>query len=153
MVEELLGFTLNEQHFALPLSSIERVIRAQEITPVSNAPAAIEGVIDYYGEVIATFNLRTRFSLPQQKMGLNDRLIIAKTSKRKVALLVDLVEDVFVPLLEDINNTKTIHNGLQFMNIVRTNSGIVLIYDLENLLSNEEEIALQKIIEESSSTK
>ncbi|MFZ4456535.1 MAG: chemotaxis protein CheW [Bacteroidales bacterium] len=153
MVEELLVFNIAEQRFALPLSSVERVIRAQEITPVNNSPAFIDGVIDYYGEVIAAIGLRSRFSFPLQEIQLNDRIIIANTSKRKLALIVDLVEDVFTPKKEDISNTKTIYSGLQFIETVRDETGIVLIYDLENILTNEEDIAIQKLIDAHSTVK
>ena len=147
MIEELLVFNLENQRFALPLSAIERVIRAQAITTVSNSPAFIEGVIDYNGEVIAVISLRTRFSLPAKEMHLDDRIIVARTARRKLALLVDVVEDVLVPQLEDLSHPKKIHDGLQFLHILRDDRGIILIYDLENVLSGEEDLALQDLIE------
>lgn len=147
MVEELLVFNIGVQRFALPLPAVERVIRAQAITPIGDSPAFIEGVIDYYGDVIAVINLRSRFSLPAQPMRIDDRLIIAQTKRRKLALLVDAVEDVMTPLTEDLNSPNNIHQGLQYLQILRNDKGIILIYDLENVLTNEEDIALQELIE------
>ena len=153
MVEELLVFNIENQHFALPLSAIERVIRAQAITTVSNSPAFIEGVIDYYGEVIAVISLRKRFSLPAREMHIDDRIIVANTARRKLALLVDEVEDVVTPLSEDLNTPENIHNGLQFLHILRDDRGIILIYDLETVLTGEEDSALQALIETTFSSK
>lgn len=143
---KILTFTVEKQRFAIHLLSIERIIRAQAITKFNDSPGFIAGVIDYYGEIIAVINLRKKLGFTLQELKLSDRFIIVKTSDRKLVLIVDEVEDVLSPDSQDMYDSKDIEKGLKFINILRDDMGIVFIYDLENLLSNSEEIELKDFI-------
>ena len=131
---EILCFTLDEQRFAVPLYSVERVLRAQAVTVVPDSPEFICGVIDYHGEVIAVINLRRRFNLqsrPEELLvELNDRFIIAKTLSGKLALIVDEVEGVLIPDEMDLYEAKQvfpkIDTGLKLVNILREDKGCLL---------------------------
>jgi len=144
---EIFIFMIEGQRFAIHLQSIEQVIRAQSITKLTDAPGFIEGVIDYHGELVAVINLRSRLSYPLQDIKIDDRFIIVKTPERKLILIVDEVEGVISPTAEDLKNSKEINGGLKYLNILRDDNGIILIYDLENVLSKSEEIELKKVIE------
>ncbi len=144
--KEILIFVIQDQRFAIQLQAVERVIRAQAITIMAESPAFIEGVIDYYGEVIAVINLRKRFAYSNRNIQLNDRFIIANMPSRKLALIVDEVEDVVSPDDLDLDNARDIDKGLKIIKFFRSEKGIVLIYDLENLLDKTEEIELQKLL-------
>lgn len=145
--QKILTFILEQQRFAIHLEAIERVIRAQAITKLTDSPHFIEGVIDYHGEVIAVINLRKRLGYPFTEIKLSDRLIIVKSPNRKLALIVDEVEDIMLPDTNDLFESKEIDSGLKYANILRDDKGIVFIYDLEKLLSKAEEIELKQIIE------
>ena len=142
----LLSFVIEKQRFAVLLSVIEQVIRAVEITRLSDSPGFIEGVIDYYGEVIAVINLRKRLGYLIPELRLSDRFIIVKTQKRKLALIVDNVEEVILPDSEDWYDSQDINKGLKFINILRNDDGIILIYDVEDLLGESEEIDVDKFL-------
>ncbi len=144
---EIFVFVIDEQRFAIPLQSVEQVIRAQTITKLSDAPGFIEGVIDYHGELIAVINLRSRLSYPLQEVKINNRFIIVNTSDRKLVLIADEVEGILLPDADDFKNSKDIDGGLKYLTILRDDNGIIFIYDLENVLSKSEEIELKKIME------
>lgn len=146
-LQKLLVFVIEKQRFAIQLSVIERVLRAVAITKLSDAPGFIEGVIDYYGEVIAVINLRKRFGYNLMELRLSDRFIIVKTAKRKLALMVDEVEDVLSPDLQDLYDSRDINSGLKFIQILREDRGIVFIWDVENLLELAEEMELDKYLD------
>jgi purine-binding chemotaxis protein CheW len=146
-VKDLLIFTVEEQRFAIPLSMIDRVIRAVALTPITDSPGFIEGIIDYFGEVIAVISLRKPLGYPLREVGLNDRFIIVTTAHRKLALIVDDVEDVLSPDSQDWFDSKEINKGLKFLNILRDDQGIIFIYDIESLLGMDEEIQLKKLLE------
>jgi len=146
-LEEILTFRIEKKRFALHLNMIDQVLRALAITKLTDSPEFIEGVIDYFGEVIAVVNLRKRFGYPLEELKLSDRFIIVKTKNKKIALIVDEVERVVLPEPQDLFNSKDIDAGLKFLNILRDDAGIVLIYDFESLLSKSEEIQLEQILE------
>src|SRR3712207_6774571 len=87
-------FTLDEHGYALPLSFVERIVRAVEVTPLPKAPEIVLGVINVQGRVIPVVNIRKRFRLPEREIELSDQFIIARTAKRTIALVVDAVGGV-----------------------------------------------------------
>ncbi len=145
-LQEILIFNIEDQRFAIPLINVEYVIRAQAITKLKDAPGYIEGIIDYYGALIAVLNLRSRLGIAEKELELNDRFIIVKTPGRKLVIIADRVEGVMLPNAEDLDCSKEIDGGMRFMHVLRDKQGIILIYDLENVISSSEEFELKKII-------
>ncbi len=144
--ENLLIFTIEKQRFALNIDAIDRIIRSVAITRLTDLPQFVEGVIDYYGEIIAVINLRKRLGYPVETLKLSDRFIIVKTGNRKVALIVDDIDKLLKPDTKDIYNAKDLDAGMQFRKAIREDDGIIFIYDLECLLNQIQEIELEKII-------
>jgi len=148
-LSRLVNFNLDDGKFALFLSAVIRIIRVVEITSLPKAPEIVLGVINMHGQVIPVFNIRKRFHLPQREMRLVDQLIVASTSKRTVALLVDSVSDVIEIPEEKIIAGENILPGLEYVDgVVKTEDGMILIHDLEQFLSLEEEKALHEAMEE-----
>lgn len=45
-IDQVVVFTLEGQQYALPLSAVERIVHAVEITPLPKAPEIVLGVIN-----------------------------------------------------------------------------------------------------------
>ena len=136
-------FTLDEPRYALPLSAVERVVRAVEITPLPKAPEIVLGAIDAQGRVIPVVDVRKRFRLPAREMNVDDRFIIARTSRRLVALAVDSV--IGIRTLADgevVSAEQALPFAEYLRGVAKMEDGIVLIYDLEQFLSLDEERVL-----------
>ena len=148
-LSRLVNFNLNDGKFALFLSAVMRIIRIVEITSLQKAPEIVLGVINMHGLIIPVFDIRKRFRLPQREMQLDDQLIIAHTSQRTVALLVDSVSDVIEISEEKIVTGENILPGLEYVEgVVKTEDGMILIHDLEQFLHLQEEKALNEAMEE-----
>ncbi|MDB6060963.1 MAG: chemotaxis protein CheW [Verrucomicrobiaceae bacterium] len=144
---QVVVFKLDAQRFALPLDQVERATRSVAITPLPHAPAVIAGVVDVRGSVIPVIDIRKRLGLPGRAPTLNDQLLIAGTSKRRYAALVDTILDVLVYAPGDFSVAEHVVPGLEFLKgIVRLSDGIVLIHDFEQFLSLEEERALDEVL-------
>jgi len=145
----LVNFNIDDQKYALLLSAVIRIIRVVEITSLPKAPEIVLGVINMHGLIIPVFDIRKRFHLPQREMQLDDQLIIAHTSQRTVALLVDSVSDVIEISEEKIVTGEKILPGLEYVEgLVKTEDGMILIHDLEQFLFLQEEKALNEAMEE-----
>ena len=93
----LLVFTVGEQKCSLPITSVVRIIEMVAITPLPNAPAIIQGIINVQGNVVPVIDLHCRFGLgKRQAYGLHTPIILADISgkNRMVGLIVDTVEVV-----------------------------------------------------------
>jgi len=146
----LVLFRLDEQHYALHLPVVERVVRAVEVTPLPKAPEIVLGVINAHGQVIQVMDVRKRFRLPEREMELDDHIMIARTPKRLLALPVDSVEGVVAYPEEQMVASEKIVPGMEYVEgVLKLPDGLILIHDLEKFLSLKEEKALDSAMGES----
>ncbi len=140
---ELVVFSQDERQYALYLSAVERVVRVVEVTPLPRAPEIILGVINVEGRILPVVNLRKRFRLAEREMNLSDQFLIAHTSRRPVALLVEAVTGVLQAPEEKVIAAGAVLPGTEYVEgLLKLEDGIILIHDLETFLSLEEEQAL-----------
>ncbi|MDI6726855.1 MAG: chemotaxis protein CheW [Smithellaceae bacterium] len=144
---QLAVFTLEGHKYALNISVIERVLRSAEITPLPDSPDIVMGIINLQGMVIPVVNVRRRFRLREREMDLCDHIIIAKTAKRMVALLVDEVLGISDYSTGHIVQPGEIMPSMDFVEgVVKTADGMILIHDLNRFLSLDEESVLDAAI-------
>lgn len=141
----LVVFVLGDQRYALNLSAVERVVRMAEITPLPKAPDVALGVVNARGQVIPVINVRRRFRLPERQIALTDQLVVARTARRLVALVADAVTDVIACPERDLIAAARIVPGVGYVQgVVKLKDGLVLIHDLDQFLSLEEERTLDQ---------
>ncbi len=73
----VVALMLDDIRYALPLTSVEQVVRAVEVTPLPDAPDIIMGVINVHGRVVPVVDIRRRFRLPARALSAGDQLVIA----------------------------------------------------------------------------
>ena len=133
-------FTLDDQLYAVSLSVVERIARMVEITPLPRAPEIVLGVINVQGWILPVIDIRKRFHLPARELQLSDQILIARTSKRRVALVVDTVTEVVIPSVHEVVARELILAQLDYViGVVKRPDGLILIHDLDSFLSLDEE--------------
>jgi purine-binding chemotaxis protein CheW len=144
---EIVVFTLDAQRFALFLTVVERVVRAVAITPLPKAPVIVPGVINVQGRILPVFNPRLRFRLPEREIDRSDHFIVARTSRRAVALLVDSVQGVTTCPEDETVPGAAILPGLEYVEgVVRRPDGMIFIHDLDQFLSLNEAHQLEEAL-------
>jgi purine-binding chemotaxis protein CheW len=139
MSNRLVAFILGEQQYALPLTTVQRVVRMVEVTPLPKAPEVVLGVIDFQGNIIPVMSMRRRFGLPECETSLSDQFIVADTATRRVALVVNSVTGVLERTTEKVTEAEKIVPGAQYVEgITRLEDGILFIHNLEHFLSKKE---------------
>jgi len=146
-VTQLVVFRLDDQRYALSLAVVERVVPAVEVTLLPQAPAIVSGVINVAGRVIPVLNLRRRFRRREREISPADHFLIAHTTRRQVALVVDEVEGMLEHPDAAIVEPAQIAPGLgQMQGLIKLPDGLVLIHDLEKFLSLDEAEALDEAL-------
>lgn len=144
----LLIFTLDNQRFALPVSSMERVFPVVEVTPLPDAPDIVTGIVNIHGSIIPVFNIRRRFRLPETAINLTDKLIIARTANRSVGIVVDAVSDVMEYSEKDIVDADKIVPGMEYIyGVAKLDDNIILIHNIDKFLSPGEENKLDEVMQ------
>ncbi len=147
MQGRIVVFALDDRRYGLPLSAVERIVRMVDVTPLPRAPEIVLGVVNVQGRIIPALNLRRRFRLPERNFALSDQLIIASTTARQVALVADAVAGVLEYSPQEAVEPHDIVPGIEYVDgVVKLPDGLVLIHDLDQFLSLEEETALSQAI-------
>lgn len=142
-------FSLDEPRYALHLYSVERVIHAVSITPLPNSLEKVMGIVNVQGEIIPVIDIRKIFHLTSHEICVDDQFIIAKTSKRRVVLVVDEVIGVSELLNHKIKDPEKTLPFAEYLNGISIfENNIILITDLEKFLSLEEEMLLDQAMKE-----
>ena len=146
---ELVVFRLDELRIALRLAAVERVVRAVQVTRLPQAPEIVLGVINLQGRAIPIVDFRCRFQLGRREPRISDQMIIARTEKRPVGLIVDAVEGMLSVAEEAIAPAQTVMPGIrQIDGVVALPDGLLFIHDLDKFLSIDEERELDAALAE-----
>ena len=91
-------FVLDRHLFGVPVSAVQEVLRAQDVTSVPLAPTEVAGLINLRGQIVTTVDLRTRLGLAARAAG--DRsvnVVVRQGDGTPVSLVVDEIGDVLEP--------------------------------------------------------
>lgn len=94
-MREFLGFSLGDELYALPLSSIREIVRLPPVTEVPRAPEDVLGIFSVRGRVTTLVDLRRRLRMPERPLDGRTRVLLVKRDKEELGLLVDRVLQVY----------------------------------------------------------
>jgi purine-binding chemotaxis protein CheW len=146
--DPLVVFALHEGRYGLSLSVVERIVRVVEVTPLPKAPDIVLGVVNVQGRVIPVINVRRRFRLPEREIALTNQMVIARSARRPIALVVDSVTGVLETSEQQSVAAGDVLPELQYVEgVVKLDDGLILIHNLDKFLSLDEEVLLDQAIE------
>ncbi|MGP1450158.1 MAG: chemotaxis protein CheW [Wolinella sp.] len=88
-VVQLVGFIVGTEEFAVPILSIQEIIKPLEYTRVPGTPNYVLGVFNLRGNVIPLINLRLKFGLPADKQNDDTRYIVIKHNDEVAGFVID----------------------------------------------------------------
>lgn len=138
-------FTLVGTTYAVRTRDVLHMEMVEEITPVPNATASVEGVVFSRGQVVPVVNLRARFGFERIPPDLRSRLLIVQSSGRTVGLMVDSAREFARIAPETIRppqDALTRLSGRYLEGIAIVRDRIVLILDLSAVIEIAEPLEL-----------
>jgi purine-binding chemotaxis protein CheW len=143
----VLPFTIGKLHCAVPLDTVIKVLPALLGTPLPGAPESVCGLVNLHGQVVPVIDLSVRFGFHPAERSLWQPLIWLKTSRRELLLTAESVAvvlacepEAFVPA-PDPRVPST-----QLRGVMRSGDGMLLIHDVEQLLSASDEQRLAEAL-------
>lgn len=136
--ESYIVFELAGTTYALPSRVVQQMEMTEHITPVPNAPPAVEGVVFSRGQVIPTVNLRSRFGFAKIPIDLRTRLIVVNIDNRTVGLMVDSAREFLsIPseAIQPPNEAITGLSGKYLEGIATLENRMILILNLDEVIS------------------
>lgn len=149
-VQQLVKFNIADETFGIGITQIHQIIKPQEVFKVPNTPIFIEGLINLRGRVLTVFNLRKRFNMPEKENDENTKVLIVNMNDLLLGFTVDCVTEIVRIADEDIIETPPSLKSFdkRFLSGVgKIGDKLILLLNLEKVLSPDEELQVQEIIE------
>lgn len=143
----VLPFRLAGQRLAIPLESVIRVVPALKCTPLPGAPQTVLGLVNVRGQIVPVVDLARRFAWATAPLTLWQPFLWLRSRSRELLAPVDTVEAVTqCSTLDLIEADQPQVPSELIRGVVRTEEGLLLIQDVEQLLSDADEAELQRAL-------
>jgi purine-binding chemotaxis protein CheW len=93
--ERFVIFSLGDETYGLPIAAIDEIVRLPDpLTRVPRAPAFVEGVMNFRGQVIPLIDLRRRFEVADGPTVGRRRVLVTRIGEVQAGFIVDAVSAV-----------------------------------------------------------
>jgi purine-binding chemotaxis protein CheW len=86
---QLVGFMVGDEEFAVPILSIQEIIKPIEYTRVPKTPPYVLGVFNLRGSVIPLIDLRMKFGLSKSQENDETRYMVIKNNDEIAGFVID----------------------------------------------------------------
>ncbi len=137
---ELLEFEVGNSSFGINISKVVEIMINQDVTPVPNSPAEVEGVFIPRDKLISVVDLHKVVNEPYHDTG-KDIFIICEFNQMQVAFHVSRVKGIQRISWSDISDPPSIANGSNSeavglsTGVAKINDHIIIILDFEKIVS------------------
>jgi len=143
-MEKYILFKVAGEGFGISIGQVVEIITSLKANPVPEVPEYISGVFTLRGDVIPLVDLRKRFGMTP--VPRKERVIIIRSGKEKIGLLVDEVTEIKGFSEKELASTPGLMKGLKteyLKGIARDGNGMAIILNIDRILSSEERILLK----------
>ena len=139
-------FLLGKEMYGVDINLVQSIEKDLNVVPVPNSQSYIKGIVNMRNEVIPVYSLARKFGKEQEATA--ESTIIISSGGLKLALEVDEVNDIdeshILPMPSMLVKADT-----QYLDRVANVDGkLILLLDVEKLLSDDEAEDVKKITEE-----
>lgn len=138
MTDNYIVFSVAGTAYALPSQQVAHVEMIDQITPVPNASAIVDGVVFSRGEVVPALNLRARFGFERVPQDIRTRLLVVRHEGRTAGLIVDAARDFMVippAAIHPPNEGLTGLSGRYLSGIATLGDRLILVLNLAEVLN------------------
>ena len=146
--KQLVVFDLATEAYGVDIGAVREIIRMQDITRVPKCPEFVEGIINLRGSVIPVVDLRKRFNLTVSEQSKDNRIVVVDIVGRDIGVIVDAVNEVLRIQGDSVappSSVITTTDSAFLLGIVKLDSSLIILLDLEKVLSDDEMGALDEV--------
>ncbi|MDZ7621416.1 MAG: chemotaxis protein CheW [Candidatus Competibacteraceae bacterium] len=147
---QYLTFTLAGEEYGIDILKVQEIRGWQPVTTVPNSPAFVKGVMNLRGAIVPVIDLRLRFGLAAIPYTPTTVVIVVTvqglTGARIIGAVVDGVSDVLTIDATAVQPAPDFGTAvhIEFISgLVTLETGMVMLLDVDRLLSVEEMFALE----------
>ncbi|MBM4438168.1 MAG: purine-binding chemotaxis protein CheW [Actinobacteria bacterium] len=106
-------FARNRELCGVDTAVVREIARMQDIAPVPNTPAYIDGVINLRGRIIPVVDLRTRFNMPRVAPDAATRIVVLELNDVLAGMVVDAVTEIRTIQGGEIDEAATVTSAIE----------------------------------------
>lgn len=143
---QLVVFKLANEEYGLPIMKVQEINKMTAITKLPNTPDFMEGIINLRGKIIPVIDLRKRFGLARAEDTDNTRIVVVDINSQTVGIVVDNVTEVLRLMSDAIEPPPPtfIIDEKYIKGIGKVDERLVILLDIDRVLTEQEEILLKK---------
>ncbi len=144
--KQVVVLKLKDEEFGIDIYLVREVLKILPITALPDTHKFIEGVINIRGSVIPVIELCKRFGFAEDTRSRESRIIIVESNGEQVGLIVNEVTEVLRISGEEIQPPPSRLAGThaEFLEgVARCDNRLIILLDIENLLSSQEKLEIE----------
>jgi purine-binding chemotaxis protein CheW len=149
-VPEVLEFCLDGSRYGVRLDRVVEVAPRVRVTPLPGTPGHVVGAFVYRGEVALAVDVRARLGHEPKRPSLDDHFLVTRGRLRPIAAVVDRVVGIASFDAEAVRPAPGRSGDLA--GVVTLPDGLMLLDDLETVLSAEDEELAENALRENETT-
>ena len=134
---QFVGFRVGEQDYAFRIDRIQEIVILEQVTPMPQVAAFVEGVSNLRGEIIPIINLRKLLGLAHRDADADSRTIVVNVGERTMGCRVDSVSQVMRIAEDDIQpapETVTVDGAHYIAGFAKIKERLLVLLDVDALL-------------------
>jgi purine-binding chemotaxis protein CheW len=142
-------FKLNNEEYGIEITSVEEILKYQEITNIPQADEYILGIINLRGKVIPIYNLKKKFYGENSNITDDTRIVVISYQDMSIGMIVDSVSEVLRISEENIDLTNTFFSDKKNNSIVgigKLEKRLLMIIDIKELFSEKEKSNFKEVL-------
>lgn len=143
--QEYVSFYLNNELYAFEALKVREIVELMNVTKVPHLPEFIKGVINLRGNIIPVVDLKLKFGMNSGEYRKHTCIIVTEFSGGVMGLIVDIVSDVLTLPGDNIAAAPSFGASINtafIKGMGKVGDGLVIVLDVDRVLSETETIAL-----------
>lgn len=137
VAKQYCGFKIGGIHYAIPVLSVQEVVKPQSITPVPLSQEHVAGLINLRGQIVTSVSLRKLFGLEdtESEEYMN---IIVRGNDSLVSFIVDEIMDVFdveESQLEETPDTLDKKMKTYVSHVYKLDDELIILLEIDKLVN------------------
>ena len=136
---QLVGFMVGDEEFAVPILSIQEIIKPIEYTRVPKTPEYVLGVFNLRGSVLPLIDLRMKFGLSKSQENEETRYMVIRNNDEIAGFVIDrltqaarIKESQIDPAPETLHDERNLIYG-----VGKKDDSLISILNVEALLKRD----------------
>ena len=145
---QIVTFSLNGERFALPMESVQEIVRVPDTVRVPLASSHLMGLANLRGRVLPVFQCRTMLGMDSVEVTEASRVLVLRLGS-SVGLMVDKVHAVMTVSADQIDSLRQddeVSNQEWLAGVVRQDKDLTLLLDVDRLVQAHTGTAVASVI-------